>query len=208
MQFSIVERGRLQVCDGVRQSLATAAQITVLVRGMRLPARPLAPARTLLGSGPSLPLPESRPYLRLQPKGGRMRSAGWIVLGVLVGACGSAPSGGGTIQPPPIEAADAGPPAADGGGDYGSGSGNDGGGIALDVDPWKELVIVDSSVVLDARTSNASDGAWSFRQLMERLGPGDLAETWLRTYRQTALNGFAVDDRKGVEDLIASWPRR
>jgi len=137
-----------------------------------------------------------------------MRSAGWIVLGVLVGACGSAPSGGGAIQPPPIEAADAGPPAADGGGDYGSGSGNDGGGIAVDVDPWKELVIVDSSVVLDARTSNASDGAWSFRQLMERLGPRDLAETWLRTYRQTALNGFAVDDRKGVEDLIASWPRR
>src|SRR5436190_5987391 len=71
MQFSIVERGRLQVCDGVRQSLVTAAQITVLVRGTRLPARPLAPARTLLGSGPSLPLPESRPYLRLQPKGGR-----------------------------------------------------------------------------------------------------------------------------------------
>jgi hypothetical protein len=42
---------------------------------------------------------------------------------------------------------------------------------------------------------------------MERLGPRDLAESWLRTYRQTSLNGYAVEDRKGVEDLIASWPR-
>ena len=82
------------------------------------------------------------------------------------------------------------------------------GGIAENVDPWKELVIVDSSVVLDGRASNRDDGPWSFRQLMERFGSRDLVESWLRTYRQTSLNGFFVDDRIDVEELIASWPRR
>jgi len=138
-----------------------------------------------------------------------MRAAVCMVLAVAVGACGSAPATDRTsVQPPTIDPADAGPTGADGGGDYGGGSGSDGGGIAENVDPWKELVIVDSSVVLDARTSSAENGAWSFRQLMERLGPRDLTETWLRTFRQTALNGFAVEDRDKVEALISSWPRR
>jgi hypothetical protein len=87
----------------------------------------------------------------------------------------------------------------------GSAPGNGGG---ESVDPWKELVIVDSSVVLDARASNANGGAWSFRTQTERLGPGVLAESWLRTFRQASLNGFVLQDRADVEDLIASWPRR
>jgi hypothetical protein len=99
------------------------------------------------------------------------------------------------LQPPPLDPTD-------------GGTGTDGGVAGEDVDPWKELVVVDSSVVLDGRASSAINGAWSFRQLMERLGSGDLTETWLRTYRQTSLNGFSLQDRRGVEELLASWPRR
>ena len=44
------------------------------------------------------------------------------------------------------------------------------------VSPLKELVIVDQSVIADARSSNASDGVWSFRFLMEQndMKPADL----------------------------------
>ena len=127
-----------------------------------------------------------------------MRAAVCTLVAAVVGACGSPPGGQAVLQPQP----DGGEPAADGG------TGTDGGVALEDVDPWKELVVVDSSVVLDARTSNVSGGAWSFRQLMERLGPRDLTEGWLRTYRQGSLNGFPLGDRAGVEELIASWPRR
>jgi len=127
-----------------------------------------------------------------------MRAAACALVAAGVCACGSPPGGQGLVQPP---APDGGAPATDGG------TGTDGGVALVDVDPWKELVIVDSSVVLDARASNASAGAWSFRQLMERLGPRDVAESWLRTYRQGSLNGFPLEDRAGAAELIASWPR-
>lgn len=131
-----------------------------------------------------------------------MRALCWV--GMAICACGTQPGGGQRqVQPPPPIDADAGTPPADGGGGEDTGAGPS----AEAVDPWKELVIVDSSVVLDARASSAGGGAWSFRRLMERLGPRDLAESWLRTWRQTSVNGFALEDRAGVEDLIASWPR-
>jgi hypothetical protein len=110
------------------------------------------------------------------------------------------------VVPPPVDVPDGGSSPPDGG--YGTPGGPDGGGTAENVDPWKELVIVDSSVVLDGRASNGSNGPWSFRQLMERFGSRDLVESWLRTYRQTSLNGFSVSDRVDVEELLASWPRR
>jgi len=138
-----------------------------------------------------------------------MRAVVCAVVAAVVSACGSGVGGGGTGGPPmdPPVAGDGGAGSYDGG--YGDPSIPDGGGpFAESVDPWKELVIVDSSVVLDARASNANGGAWSFRRLMERLGPPELAESWLRTFRQTSLNGFAVEDRDRVEDLIAAWPRR
>ena len=120
-----------------------------------------------------------------------MRAAVCSILGAVICACGSAAGGGGSYG---------GSPSPDGG--YGESPSPDGGsGPVAEIDPWKELVLVDSSVVLDARSSNANDGAWSFRELTERLGPGVQAESWLRTYRQTSLNGYAVEDRKGVEDL-------
>jgi len=107
-------------------------------------------------------------------------------LAVLVGlgcACGSAPSG----QPPPPSQ-------------------------VADVDVYKELVIVDSSVVLDARASNATDGVWSFRRTVERLAPSGVSasavvERWLRSFRAREVAGRRVDDRAGVDRLLASWPR-
>jgi hypothetical protein len=142
-----------------------------------------------------------------------MRTAACAVLAIFAGACGSTPAEVRRIGPPPIDVPDGGPVPPDGGsepcdGGYCSPGEPDGGGISENVDPWKELVIVDSSVVLDGRASSANNGPWSFRQLMERFGSPDLVESWLRTYRQTSLNGFSLDDRVDVEELIASWPRR
>jgi hypothetical protein len=80
------------------------------------------------------------------------------------------------------------------------------------IDPSRELVIVDSSVVLDARASNATGGAWSFRHSIERLTPAGttparVAENWLRSFRVGDVAGRRVDDRPGVESFIAAWPR-
>src|SRR4051794_21522417 len=82
---------------------------------------------------------------------------------------------------------------------------SDGGGVAPapQIDPYKELVIVDSTIVLDARGSNESGGAWSFRRAVERLTPQGsssprLVENWLRSFRASEIAGRAVDDRAGV----------
>ncbi len=90
----------------------------------------------------------------------------------------------------------------------------DGGTVATlpPVDPYKELIIVDSTVVLDARASNAADGAWSFRHNVERLAPqgttpSRLVESWLRSFRATDVAGRTVDDRPRVDALLSAWPR-
>ena len=71
-----------------------------------------------------------------------------VVIGTAVAACG------------PRERASDSAGSSDGG--------NPGAPRDAGVDVYKELVIVDSSVVLDARGSNATDGTWSFRRTMER----------------------------------------
>ena len=80
------------------------------------------------------------------------------------------------------------------------------------VDPYKELVIVDASVVLDARASNATGGTWSFRWAVEQLTPpgpsaSSMVERWLRSFRLDGVGGRRVDDRPGVDRLLSSWPR-
>lgn len=86
----------------------------------------------------------------------------------------------------------------------------------LSVDPYRALMVVDASVVMDARASNESDGPWSFRWLMEQLAGSEerapqFVEAWLRSLRTPSLNGFPLDDRKGVEVLLGTgpgaWPR-
>jgi hypothetical protein len=86
----------------------------------------------------------------------------------------------------------------------------------VQLDPYRALVVVDASVVLDARASNAQGGPWSFRWLMEQLAGGEgpaprFVEAWLRSLRTPSVNGFALEDRRGVEALLGTgpgaWPR-
>ena len=69
-------------------------------------------------------------------------------------------------------------------------------GIA--VDDFKELMIVDDSVVSDARTKNASDGPWSFRHVIESLAPpnmdpGEFVRKWfLEWVTTTTFNGYKL----------------
>lgn len=140
---------------------------------------------------------------------------GWpaVALGVVC-ACGSASSSGsgsGSAAPPQGDGGTGGSVADGGTGGSIADAGTDAGTAQLpSVDPFKELLVVDSSVVLDARASNATDGAWSFRHTVEQLA-GSAApafvERWLRTFRGAAVAGRAVDDRPGVDALLASWPR-
>ncbi len=82
--------------------------------------------------------------------------------------------------------------------------------------PGNELVIVDPTVVHDSRASNAADGPWSFRFLMEQMtptgtDPADFLESWLAESasppppNQKLVNGFPVKDRTGLRNL---WGKR
>jgi probable HAF family extracellular repeat protein len=155
---------------------------------------------------------------------------GMVVALSLLG-CGSRAGGVGSQGIPPSQDAGPGlPPESDAGtadaglpADAGADAGlpEDGGpdaglpmadgGVAQlpPIDAWRELVIVDSSVVLDARASSAEDGAWSFRRTAEQLSPDParLIEDWLQTFHTGSVGGRGVDDRPGVDRLLAAWPR-
>jgi hypothetical protein len=84
--------------------------------------------------------------------------------------------------------------------------------------PGQELVITDLSVLGDPRTSDASDGAWSFRRLMEQMtpsgmDPADFIEAWINQFRSPPppngrlVNGFPVDNR-AADTLRLFWPKR
>ncbi len=83
--------------------------------------------------------------------------------------------------------------------------------------PGKELVIIDPTVVHDARASNATDGPWSFRFLMEQMtpvgmDPADFLESWVAESvsppppNQKMVNGFPVKDRSGLRALWHTRP--
>jgi probable HAF family extracellular repeat protein len=142
-----------------------------------------------------------------------MRLLGGV--GILLAAClgcGQHPSELGSGSAAPSQDGGSAPPGGNDGG-TGGGSAPDGGQAQLpSIDPYKELVVVDSSVVLDARASNAADGAWSFRRTVEQLTPQGitavaLVENWLRSFRAADVGGKPVDDRPKVGELLASWPR-
>ena len=67
------------------------------------------------------------------------------------------------------------------------------------VDKFKELIVVDDSVLQDARTLNASDGPWSFRYVVEQVAPqgmdtSDFVTAWLTNWvTPTQLNGYPLD---------------
>jgi hypothetical protein len=84
-----------------------------------------------------------------------------------------------------------------------------GAAVASDAD-FKELVIVDPSVVGDAR---ARSGVWSFGHLMQALtpagmDPADFVQTWIDGFLDTAgpVNGFPVE-RRNTRALLDLWPR-
>src|SRR6185295_17183504 len=132
-----------------------------------------------------------------------MRQLGSFCLLALLCACGrQAPDSPATVGGPGTDAGSPQPEPSDGGGVA----------PAPQIDPYKELVIVDSTVVLDGRTSNETGRAWSFRHAFEQLtplgsSPSARAESWLRSFRASEVAGRAVDDRPGVEPLLAAWPR-
>ncbi|MCA1828464.1 MAG: hypothetical protein LC689_16190 [Myxococcales bacterium] len=134
----------------------------------------------------------------------------WVgVVLVICCACGR--------TPPDDRSGSVAPPAQDGGAAADAGvaldGGTDAGVVQLPaIDPYRELVIVDSSVVLDARASNGADGAWSFRRTIEQLTPAGMtpsrvAENWLRSFRVSDVAGRSVDDRPGADGLLSAWPR-
>jgi hypothetical protein len=75
----------------------------------------------------------------------------------------------------------------------------------------KELVITDPTVLNDARASNATNGPWSFRFLMEQMAPvgtdpADFAAAWLAQFElDTTVNGFRVFARNATS-IRLQWP--
>jgi hypothetical protein len=75
----------------------------------------------------------------------------------------------------------------------------------------KELVITDPTVLNDARASNATDGPWSFRFLIEQMtpagtDPADFAAAWLNTFEFDGfVNGFRIFPRNATS-IRLQWP--
>lgn len=96
-------------------------------------------------------------------------------------------------------------------------------GIPTIVDPSRELMITDKSVVEDsARTfdicTNAGTpmGAWTFGKLMTDMAnpaqtgtnASDFVEKWLRTWdTDQVVNGFTVAKRAQIDSILNAWPR-
>ena len=88
------------------------------------------------------------------------------------------------------------------------------------VDPFKELMIVDESVMSDARSRNATAGPWSFRYAFEQMVPpganaAQFVKDWLLTWvKDGEFNGVTLD-RPGEsraetmqEIILCPWMQR
>jgi hypothetical protein len=88
---------------------------------------------------------------------------------------------------------------------------------SIKVDRFKELMVVEQSVIGDARSLNAQSGPWSFRHAVEAITPADADRSkfilsWLYNWvNTTELNGFKTDLESRVEDmnsrLVCPWLR-
>lgn len=86
------------------------------------------------------------------------------------------------------------------------------------VDRFKELMIVEESVVSDPRSRNEVDGPWSFRHQIESITPAGADKSrfilsWLENWvTTTELNGFKTDLEPRNEDmnarLVCPWLRQ
>jgi hypothetical protein len=73
-------------------------------------------------------------------------------------------------------------------------------GTGPTIDPARELFIEDPIVLTDARASNASDGAWSFRYLIEQM-----ATTSPNNYVNDFINNIVASGRD-MSRLRLQWP--
>jgi hypothetical protein len=73
-------------------------------------------------------------------------------------------------------------------------------GTGPTIDPARELFIEDASVLTDARASNASGGAWSFRYLIEQM-----ATTSPNNYVNDFINNIVASGRD-MTRLRQQWP--
>lgn len=83
------------------------------------------------------------------------------------------------------------------------------------IDRWKELMVVDESVVTDARALNnradGSAGPWSFRHLIEQMvagtgeDPNDFVERFFLRFHDTSVNEFPECNRAGVDQFLTVW---
>jgi len=91
------------------------------------------------------------------------------------------------------------------------------------IDDFKELMIVDPSIMGDARAQNASDGPWSFRHVVESLAPatedpGDFVRAWfLEWVTTTSFDGYSIlsgdetpDTRAKTmqQEILCPWMKR
>jgi hypothetical protein len=80
------------------------------------------------------------------------------------------------------------------------------------VDRFKELAIVDATVVEDAERIKPG-GPWSFRHLVEEMAPPAIdaptfVETWVKEWNVTTVNSFPVPPKTaGATAFLAAWPR-
>ena len=87
----------------------------------------------------------------------------------------------------------------------------------VQVDAFKELMVVDDSVIADNRSKNALNGPWSFRHAIESVMPAGADRSkfilsWLYNWvNTTEINGFKTDLESRVEEmntrLVCPWLR-
>lgn len=89
-----------------------------------------------------------------------------------------------------------------------------GGTCNVKVDRFKELLVVDETVVQDPRSWNATRGRWSFRHAIEQMvpdgmTPSDFVARWLKVWSSsTRVNASAVAPRPLVgTKLVCPWLR-
>lgn len=96
--------------------------------------------------------------------------------------------------------------------------GNSASACSVETDPFKELMVVDPSVIDDARGRNATAGKWSFRHAVEAMSPQSVAPgrfvmDWLRVWiDQTDFRGNPIDrEARGPEMnrlVLCPWLKR
>jgi len=90
----------------------------------------------------------------------------------------------------------------------------------VNVDRFKELMIVEPAVLDDARAKNATGGVWSFRHAVENMTPpgadtSEFVRSWLLHWVEaTYINGYALDEPGELRDaamndlIICPWLKR